>query len=131
MSVPTKPIAPMDKITLHIQAVPRDGNSSRQPAEADVTFICGIGSSGLIPFEHQLIEKRAGETVTMPVEPGAAEVLFGHLNCMLHQAIGITPPFDLHASVVSVTTPEGREVVKAMAQMTGGCGGGCSCGCGC
>ena len=131
MTTSPNSIGPMDKVTLHIQAVSRQETHALKSIETDVSFICGIGTAGLMPFERMLFEKSEGETFTIPIEIGMGDALFGHLLCTLNQAIGMTPPYDLHIAIASVTVAEGREVVKAMAQMAGGCSGGCDCGCGC
>jgi hypothetical protein len=97
-----------------------------------VTFIYGIGTTGMPPFECLLAGKGEGDKVTFRVAKTEANDFFGHL----------TPPFaalfDRHgdvfcqARVVRIETPEARDVVKAMAEMAaGGHGSRCDCGCGC
>ena len=56
MPTTSKTIAPLDKVTLHVQAVPRDTTAGLKTVETDVTFICGIGPTGLMPFEQMLLE---------------------------------------------------------------------------
>ncbi len=127
----SKPIAPLDKVTLRIRTIPRNQADSSKPDASELSFICGVGSNGLAPFEQMLCDKSVDERFSLPVEPGTGEALFGHLNCMLNQTIGFTAPCDLDITITSVAVAQGHEVVKAMAQMSEGCGGDCSCGCGC
>lgn len=131
MPTSSKPVAPLDKVTLRIEAVPRHPSESSKPVESDVSFICGIGPTGLVPFEQMLCDKSVGERFSLPIETGTEGVLFGHLNCMLSRSNGFSAPCDLDITITSATVAEGRDVVKAMAQMSGGCGDGCDCGCGC
>ena len=127
----SKPVAPLDKVTLRIRAIPRNQTDSSKNDTSELSFICGIGSAGLVPFEQMLCNKSVDERFSLPVEPGTGDALFGHLNCVLSQTIEFTAPCDLDITIAAVAVAQGHEVVKAMAQMSEGCGGGCDCGCGC
>ena len=131
MHTRSKPVAPLDKVTLKIQAVPRNSSEAPTSGPSDVSFICGISPSGLAPFEQMLCDRSVGEQFTLPIETGTESALFGHLNCMFSNTNGFSIPCDLHVSIASAKVAEGRDIVKAMAQLSGGCGGGCDCGCGC
>ena len=129
MNTPVTSVGPLDKVHLQIKAVPGQGNKTSEPANADVVLIYGIGSAGISPFEKMLHAKSVGDAFSLPVEPGADGVIFGHLHCSLTQTIQMAPPYTLHITVASVTPAPAQEVIRAMAQTTG-CGGGCGCGCG-
>jgi hypothetical protein len=94
------------------------------------TFIVGVGSGGLSPFEYALLEKRVGDRIHLEIDPLQAAETFAHLQPPLpplHHQIG---PVALEALVTAVSQADSREIVKAMAAATGGCGGECGCGCG-
>lgn len=129
MQVPEKMIDPLDKVELDLEAIPRCEKCADTSVKARLAFICGIGVAGLTPFEHLLLGKTAGHVFSLRVEADPCQGLLGHLQCMMLQALSMTPPFDLQVKVRSVVPAENREVVKAMADL-GGCGGGCDCGCG-
>jgi hypothetical protein len=93
-------------------------------------FIYGLGSAGITPFEKALFGKSPQDAIELHVGSDQAALVFGHLTCDFLQRTCTTPPFDLHAVIKSVETPDNREVIKAMAKSTG-CGDGCDCGCGC
>jgi hypothetical protein len=126
----SKSVAPLDKVTLRIQVDPENKHTPPPSPGEEVSFICGIGSSGMAPFEQMLYGKGVGDRFSLPMEPGAGEVIFGHLNCMFSQAVGFTAPCQLDITIESVTVAEGHEIVKALAQTSEGCGGDCGCGCG-
>lgn len=130
MQTSTRSVGPMDKVYLHIRAVPTGKTAANDAAEADVDLIYGIGSAGVTPFEKMLFEKSVGDTFTITVTTDSGNALFGHHLCTLTQAVHLSPPFQLDVTVSAIENAQSHEVVKAMAQATG-CGGGCDCGCGC
>lgn len=131
MTAFSKTVSPLDKVTLQVQATPRNPSDSSGPVDSEISFICGIGPTGLAPFEQMLCDKSVGERFRLSLEAGTEGLLFGHLNCMLSGSNNFPAPCDLDVTITSAKVAEGSEVVKAMAQMSGGCGGGCDCGCGC
>ena len=117
------------KVDLTLRAVV-PGATENTEQTASVTFIYGIGMSGLTPFETALSGKTRGDCLTLDVSSEQFGEFFGHLGCSLLQAIPAQPPWRLLITVDSLTRAGDRELVKAMAGMEGGCGGGCGCGCG-
>jgi len=102
---------------------------------APFEFICGAASEGFCPFEYELLEKVPGDQFKLSIPWTKAGSTFAHLYtpfCMTLQLPNPPETLDLIVSIVSVSDPEPREVVRAMAQATekNGCGGDCSCGCG-
>lgn len=124
-------VAPLDKVTLRVQVGSGDKTAPLPSAGSEVSFICGIGPTGLSPFEQMLCDRPVGDRFSLPIENGTEEVLFGHLSCMMSRPDGLPTPCELDITILSAAVAESRDVVKAMAQMTGGCGGDCDCGCGC
>lgn len=120
------PVDHLKKVTLAFQIDTR---------KETFEFICGAASDGFCPFEYELLHKVAGDQLTLSIPRTKAVQTFGHLYRPLRMALQITEPpetFEFKISIASVTDPEPREVVQAMAQATdqNGCGGDCGCGCG-
>ena len=120
------PVDHLKKVTLELQIDTRTETFA---------FICGAASDGFCPFEYELLHKVAGDQLELSIPRAKAVQTFGHLYRPLRKALQITDPpetFDFKMSITSVSDPEPREVVQAMAQATdqNGCGGDCECGCG-
>jgi hypothetical protein len=122
-------ISSIEKVRLHLKAVPRLGNEKLASTESEAEFIYGIGSDGVSAFEKVLFGRKPGDQFALPVECGAECSCFGHLNLTVLHAVGMKPPYVLHVTILSVEPASDQEVIRAMAQ-AGGCGGGCDCGCG-
>jgi hypothetical protein len=126
MHTPSIPISPLCRVSLDLGVQSNAG--AGRPGE--YTFIVGVGSAGLSPFEYALLEKRVGDRIRLEIDPRRMEETFEHLQPP------VAAPFDadpvvIEAVVTAVSRAGNREIVKAMAAATGGCGGECGCGCGC
>jgi hypothetical protein len=126
----TSQVAPLKQVVLSVEA---GAAATEPPAKcSEVVFIYGIGSAGLLPFECLLSGKREGETTSFQVAKSGLEDFFGHLTAQFFVFFDRHSEVFFRARVIRVATPEPREVVKAIAEMTArGHGGGCDCGCGC
>ena len=98
-------------------------------------FICGAASEGLCPFEYELLDKSAGARFQLSIPRDKAASTFAHLYTPIRmslQLMDLPQTLELTVAVVSVSEPEPREIVRAMAQAAdqSGCGGDCGCGCG-
>jgi len=116
----------LKKITLELQTT-----SGKTPFE----FICGTASEGLCPFEYDLLHKVAGDQLHLSIPREKVFPTFAHLSTSLRRALVSTDLpdiLDLTVSIISVSDPDPREIVRAMAQAAdqNGCGGDCGCGCG-
>ncbi|MFO7685686.1 MAG: hypothetical protein R6V60_06305 [Desulfobacterales bacterium] len=121
------PIAPLCKISLELKITGAGRTSQVRP----FTFIAGIASGGLSPFEYALLEKKVGDRVTVEIDPQSVAATFEHLQPPLTEMWDEAGPATLEARVIAVAQADSREIIKAMAAATGGCGDGqCSCGCG-
>lgn len=121
----TAPVDHLKKVTLDLQTDTRTETFA---------FICGVASEGFCPFEYELLHKVSGDQLTLSVPREKAAQTFGHLYTSLRMALHITDvpeTLDCKISIASVSDPDPREVVQAMAQATdqNGCGGDCECGC--
>ena len=122
MPTPSIPIAPLCRVSLELNI------DAGRPAA--YTFIVGVGSGGLSPFEYALLDKRAGDRLRLEIDPLQVADTFEHLQPPLPPLLPRTGPVALEALVTAVSRADSREIVKAMAAATGGCGGECGCGCG-
>jgi choline dehydrogenase-like flavoprotein len=124
MNTPSIPIAPLCRVSLDMDI---DGGGNADPAKA-YTFIVGVGSGGLSPFEYALLDKRVGDRIRLEIEAQEMSETFEHLQPPLPASIDPMGPMVIEAMVTAVTRAETREIVKAMAAATGGCDCGCGCG---
>ncbi len=121
-------IAPLAKVSLDL-TVETAGRTSEARA---FTFIAGVASGGLSPFEYALLGKKAGDRITLEIDPLTVGETFAHLQPLLAELWDEASAAMLQARVTAVAEAESREIIKAMAAATGGCGDGqCGCGCGC
>jgi hypothetical protein len=116
------------KVTLQIEAGTALDRMNLTPEPVQYEFVFGIGAAGLTPFEFQLASKAPGDVVRLQVPSHQWGDYFRHLS--LPGLLPSSSPTEvfLKATVTSVRAAAGREVVKALAEMTE-CGG-CDCGCG-
>lgn len=122
----TTPIQSLKKITLLLTA----GGTSSVPVS--FTFIYGIASNGLCPFEQALLDKKEGEKLKLTVTDSEAHHFFSHLFLPLRQTLGlaIMPKIlSLQVTISAVGDADNREVVQSLAKAASGCGGSCDCGC--
>ncbi len=120
-------VAPLKKLSLHLEAGRSPDRMDLTHGPLPVTFVYGIGKSGLTPFEYELAEKVVGDDIVFSVGADQLDAFFEHLLPLLP---GSTPTDPVHFRVrlENVSTASGREVIQAMASMTDGCGCGCGCG---
>ena len=124
-------VVPMHKISLSLCAIPQAPENAQATAARTFEFIFGIGTEGMSAFEQALQGKSKGDKLSVSVGYHNMHAYFEHLLCPLMEAIEINPPFDLEIEIRSVTAVSDRELVKALAQKSGGCEGDCGCGCSC
>ncbi len=127
----TATVGPMHKISLSLRATPEESSNAQATAAKTFEFVFGIGTEGMSAFEQALEGKSEGEKLSVSVGYHNMHTYFEHLLCPLMEAIEINPPFDLDIEIRSVTAVSDRELVKALAQKSGGCDGDCGCGCSC
>ena len=121
----------LKKVTLELEA-------GSEPDRMDLTcdpirqsFIIGVASHGITPFEKALFSRSVGESQTFEITPENACEILGHLRSSLLRQLSALPRFYLKARITHITQPENREVVQAITASLHECGDGCDCGCGC
>jgi len=100
-----------------------------------LSFIYGIGTEGLSPFEQAISTMTIGESIEMEVQGGRLRHYFGQLYRLFCN------PLELHENAGSILfrfsfdrcdPAEPKEIVTAIAAQLkeGGCSSNCGCGCG-
>jgi hypothetical protein len=122
----------MQRVKLTFQAGSEDGPADLSLPRVDFTFIFGIGSGGLTPFESLLDQHTDTEKIAFRLAGSEAGLFFGHLAPPLGSLFNGRHEAFFDVRIVGIETPEPREVIRAMAEITAhGHGAGCDCGCGC
>lgn len=126
----------LKKVTLSLSTGIEPGEFDTSGSPASLTFIYGVASDGLCPFETALHDKHEGEKLVVSVKAADAHAYFGHLFHRLCEILREPISHDtiaLEIEVTGVTEADDREVVQAVARALthGGCGTSCGCGCGC
>ncbi len=117
-------IQPLQKITLAVAS-----NESRH--QETVSFIFGIGASGLCPFEYALAGKAVGDRIELAVEAANLCETFQHLTMAFFPRHLPSEAVSLQFHILETTAADSREIIQAMAK-SNACGhDGCDCGCGC
>ncbi len=124
-------VEPLRKIYVSIRAFEDPRAEGSPTAGVDLAFICGIGRSGITPFESQLAGRRVGEEIDLQVMTPQAEHFFEHLAPQLYAAFAGRDALHLKVKITGIETPDARDLVKAMAELSAHGGAGCDCGCGC
>ena len=128
-------IKPMMKVNLTFRAGVTPDEMNIPLEHPDFEFVFGIGSGGLTPFEYELADLDAGDHIDIQLRDRDTHRFFEHLYPSVRGLFLDRSELFLNVRVTTVGPAEGREIIKAMAEMTarseggGGCGGGCGCGC--
>jgi hypothetical protein len=100
--------------------------------DPELTFIFGIGSAGLTPFECLLNQRTENDAIAFRVAGSDACLFFGHVAAPIGRLTSALPEVYFRVSIVGIETPPPREIIKAMAdQASHDHGAGCGCGGGC
>ena len=125
-----KKVENLKKVTLHLQAGTADDDMNLSLSVPEFEFIFGIGPNGMCPFEYQLVNKAAGEEISMPLKKEQTHQLFGHLDLPVRRLFEKHDLLYLKIQILNIEQPDSREVVKALADIVSH-DHGCDCGCGC
>ena len=117
----------LKKITLTIEAGTSANNMDITARPQSTTFVYGLGTTGLSPFEYALADKSAGDVVLLSIRPGELARTFGHLQPPFATKLDDTDEVHLRVRVDKIKPADGREIISALAAAAE-CG--CDCGCG-
>lgn len=124
-------VEPLRKIHLSISAAETLRVEGTSHAGMELAFICGIGRSGITPFEARLAGKGVGDVVDLEVMTPQVERFFEHLAPQFCPAFTGRDAVHMRVKITRIETPAARDIVKAMAELSAHGGSGCDCGCGC
>jgi hypothetical protein len=117
----------LKKITLSIEAGTSANKMDITARPQSMTFVYGLGTTGLTPFEYGLADKSTGDVVQVSIRPGEFARTFGHLQPLFETELDDTAEVHLRVRIDKIIPAEGREIISAMAAAAE-CG--CDCGCG-
>jgi hypothetical protein len=121
----------LQKIALSIKAGTSQYVMDLTPKYPKIEFIFGLGPAGMTPFEYELADRAAGDSVSFHVNRKNFHSFFEHINPSVIDLFDGRNDVYLQVCIDAVTPAENKEVVKAMAEMAAHGGVGCDCGCGC
>ena len=125
-----KKVENLTKVTLRLEAGTTSEQMDLSSEPPEYRFIFGIGTSGMCPFEYQLVNKEAGEEISIQLKKEEADRIFGHLHLPVMTLLEKHDSLYLKVKILKIERPDATEVVKAMAA-TASHDHGCDCGCGC
>ena len=123
-------VAPLTKVSFALAISAPDAPASGSSFPMVHTLIVGIRPTGLSPLETMLLGKTAGDTASVRVARADLPTFFDHTSISPPPLPEGADPITLTATISTVTQPDSREVIQAMAAGVSDCGGGCGCGCG-
>ena len=126
-NAPSPTVDNLKKITLSIEAGTSASKMDITAQPQSMTFVYGLGTTGLTPFEYGLAEKSTGDVVHVRIRPGERTRTFGHLQPLFGTVLDETAEVYLRVRIENIIPAEGREIISAMAAAAE-CG--CDCGCG-
>ncbi len=89
------------------------------------SFVFGIGSAGLTPFEYELAGKKCGEEISICVPGEKITEYFGHIMPPVPNDGHGKTVCGLNMKIEKIEKASAAELVRAMSDMIGGCGCGC------
>ena len=120
----------LKKVTLAMVSSPTPNFEGEETFYSEVSFIFGLGNTGLTPFEYELANKKIGDDLMIHVKRQDAFGIFEHLTMLILHGISYEDSVYLRLTIVDVSQPDSREIIKALAEKSN-CGSECDCGCGC
>ncbi|MFO7560702.1 MAG: hypothetical protein R6X10_17870 [Desulfobacterales bacterium] len=119
-------IAPLTKVTLSVATGPGVLNTAEDSKPKLITFIYGIGLSGLTDFECALANQTDENEIRLCLKPDDHPHFFEHLSPLFEPFLKNQDEIDLRITLVASEPADSTEVVKAMASNQH-----CGCDCGC
>ena len=125
-------VEPLQKISVTLRAGAAPDDLNLPFPRPEITFICGIGTGGMTPFEYLLAGRGPGDEIRFRVTRPDMEHFFEHLVPAFSAPFKDRDEVHFQVRLTDIGPADGREIVRAMAELTAHAGsGGCDCGCGC
>jgi len=124
----------LKKLSVSILAGSSTESYTYTDSPVSLSFIFGLGTAGLSPFEISLGEIEIGNSFDVQLDSSELQPYFGPLFTPLREALSlliIPDQIFFHFELTEIAETESREVVTALAGMQkhGSCSGDCDCGC--
>ncbi len=124
----------LQRLTFKFWANPTEARKGLSSEPRDFSFIYGIGTDGLSDFEMAIDGLSLNEVFNLEIYQSKLRSYFGWLYPTIQTYVsGISADgvVALRLKLLTVSTPEPREIVTAIAELQshGGCGSDCGCGC--
>lgn len=119
----------LKKVTLRLEAGTTAGNMNLSLPSSEFEFIFGIGPGGMCPFEYQLVNRIAGEEVSMSLKKEETHRIFEHLHPPIMSLYEKQDLLYIKIQILKIEQPDNREVIKALADLASH-DHDCDCGCG-
>ena len=125
-------VEPLQKISITLRAGAAAGDMNLPLPRPELTFICGIGTGGMTPFEYLLAGREPGDEISFRVTRPDMEHFFEHLVLAFSAPFKVRDEVHFQVGLTGIAPADGREVVRALSELTAHAGSaGCDCGCGC
>jgi hypothetical protein len=120
----------LNKVSLSIRSINRSGQKVLELLPISTELIVGLNPEGLAPFECELMNKKTGDEIRLKCSRKNWRAMMGHISIPLPPETSQNDEAEIIVKIAKIDKPSNREVVKAMANLAGGCGSDCDCGCG-
>ena len=124
----------LQRLTFKVGINPTETSEDLNSETYDFSFIYGIGTDGLSDFEMAIEGLGLDDVFSLEIDRSKYKSYFGWLYPTFERhvpEISTDGVVALKLKLLTITTPESREIVSAMAELQnhGGCGSDCDCGC--
>ena len=124
----------LQRLTFKVWANPTEDRKDLSSEPRDFSFIYGIGIDGLSDFEMAIDGLGLHDVFNLEIDKNKLRSYFGCLYHYLETHLPLPAAegvVNLKLELLTVSSPEPREIVTAIAELQshGGCGADCGCGC--
>ena len=124
-----KKVENLKKVTVLLEAGTAANDMNLSLPSCEFEFIFGIGPGGMCPFEYRLVNKAAGEEISMPLKKQETHRMFEHLHLPIMSLFDKHDLLYLKIQILKIEQPSHKEVIKALADIASH-DHGCDCACG-
>jgi len=121
-----KRIGFLKMVTIEAYGMEKPGGSCQEDSKRTISFVFGVGSTGLSPFEMSLSGKAVGEEVVAELGKANVREYLGHCLLWFLPDVSVLDFPYLGVRVKEVRDADNREVIRAMAEIAE-FGHDCSC----
>ena len=119
-------VEPLKRVVIRVSSGKKVKGEQVFEPDKPVSFIFGLGSQGLSPFEMALEGKRPGDVVMFDLTNEDRLHFFGHVLLYFMPDQGVLDSQFLRVVVEEIRDAHQREIIRELAEITE-FGHGCSC----